>query len=139
MFFDDSDSDPNWPPRQNKHSTKKNKLKKTNPHHRSARIMQSRELVWILARTVINLVKHQSKRSEIVLKSLLKHKELAYQQVRKGFKHTEKEVNAEQELDEFLEEKCEGEVLEAIKEFSKGGFCRWMLGGIYVRGIGDVD
>ena len=120
MFFDESDSDPNWLPNQTKQPLNKNNLNKINPQQRSARIMHSRELVWILARTVINLVKHQSKRSEIVLKSLLKHKELAYQQVRKGFKNTEKEVNAEHELDDFLQEKCEGEVLQAVKEFSQG-------------------
>lgn len=113
IFFESSDSDPN--PDQNLIL----KAHKIDPVKRQTRMMNSRELVWILARTVLNLVKHQAKRSEIALKSLLKHKELAYQQIRKGIKNVDKSVNLEDQLDDFLETQCNGNVKISLEEFSQ--------------------
>lgn len=91
------------------------------PQAREMRRQESLCLIQIVARLVLNMIKHQSKRNEIAGSILKKHKDIGYQMLRKSMKSFELEVNREDEVELFVERFCPEEVIMALEEFKQGG------------------
>lgn len=91
------------------------------PKMRRQRKKQSILLIKVMARFVLNMIKHQSKRNEIGAASLKRHKEIGYQMLRKSMKGFEQEVNREEEVELFIERFCPEEVNVILDEFKQGG------------------
>jgi hypothetical protein len=106
----------NW----NKQVAKENFEKGFNEDATQFRKKEALLLVKTIARLVLNMIKHQSKRNEIGAGALMKHKEIGYQMLRKLMKKLEAEVNREEEVELFVERFCPEEVIMALEEFSKG-------------------
>ena len=90
------------------------------PKEREKRQKHSMALIKVVARLVLNMIKHQSKRDEIGRNTLKKHKEMGYQMLRKFMKSFEQEVNKEEEVEMFVERFCPEEVIIVLEEFRQG-------------------